>query len=71
MRRSLRQSLISGIAKLAPGQQSAPTPLCKWFEVRFYPPMQDLVVEEITTTQPDEQFMGVLRTALEGLQPGP
>jgi hypothetical protein len=33
--------------------------------------MQDLVVEEITTTQSDEQFMGELRTALEGLQPGP
>jgi hypothetical protein len=43
----------------------------KWFEVRFYPLIQDLVGEEITTTQPDEEFIGELRTSLEGLEPLP
>lgn len=43
----------------------------KWFEVRFYPLIQDLVGEELTTTQPDEEFIGELRTALEGMEPRP
>lgn len=40
----------------------------KWFEVRFYPLIQDLVGEEITATELDEEFMGDLRTVLEGLE---
>ncbi|MCP9850778.1 hypothetical protein [Cyanobium sp. Morenito 9A2] len=41
----------------------------KWFDVRFYPLIQDLVGEEITTTEVDEEFVGELRTALEGQEP--
>jgi hypothetical protein len=41
----------------------------KWFEVRFYPLIQDLVGEELTVTEPDLPFIGELPTALEGLQP--
>jgi hypothetical protein len=45
----------------------------KWFDVRLYTLIQDLVGEgvgkELTTTQPDEQFIGERRTALEGVQP--
>jgi hypothetical protein len=37
-------------------------PFRKWFEVRFYPLIQDLVGEE---------FIGELRTALEGVEPLP
>ncbi|NQV11481.1 MAG: hypothetical protein HQ527_10030 [Cyanobacteria bacterium] len=40
----------------------------KWFEVRFYPLIQDLVGEEITATELDEELMGDLRTVLEGLE---
>jgi len=40
----------------------------KWFEVRFYPLIQDLVGEELTATEVDEEFIGELRTALEGLE---
>jgi hypothetical protein len=40
----------------------------KWFEVRFYPLIQDLVGEEITATEVDEEFMGSMRTALEGME---
>ncbi|WP_094556927.1 hypothetical protein [Synechococcus sp. 1G10] len=43
----------------------------KWFEVRFYPLIQDLVGEELTATELDEEFIGELRTALEGLEQGP
>ena len=43
----------------------------KWFEVRFYPLIQDLVGEELTATEVDEEFIGELRTALEGLQSSP
>ena len=45
----------------------------KWFDVRLYTLIQDLVGEvvgkELTTTQPDEQCIGERRTALEGVQP--
>ena len=41
----------------------------KWFEVRFYPLIQDLVGEELTATEVDEEFIGELRTALEGVEP--
>ena len=43
----------------------------KWFEVRFYPLIQDLVGEELTATEVDEEFIGELRTALEGMEPRP
>jgi len=43
----------------------------KWFEVRFYPLIQDLVGEELTATEVDEAFIGELRTVLEGVEPGP
>jgi len=43
----------------------------KWFEVRFYPLIQDLVGEEITATEVDEEFIGELRTALERVEPRP
>ncbi|MCP9801200.1 hypothetical protein [Synechococcus sp. RedBA-s] len=39
----------------------------KWFEVRFYPLIQDLVGEELSATELDEKFIGELRTALEGV----
>ncbi len=39
----------------------------KWFEVRFYPLIQDLVDEELSATELDEEFIGELRTALEAL----
>jgi hypothetical protein len=39
----------------------------KWFEIRFYPMIQDLVGEELTATEVDEEFLGELRTALEGV----
>jgi hypothetical protein len=40
----------------------------KWFEVRFYPLIQDLVGEELSATEVDEEFISELRTALEGLE---
>jgi hypothetical protein len=40
----------------------------KWFEVRLYPLIQDLVGEEITATEVDEEFTGSMRTALEGME---
>ncbi len=43
----------------------------KWFEVRFYPLIQDLVGAEITATEANEEFTGELRTALEGLEQRP
>jgi len=43
----------------------------KWFEVRPYPLIQDLVGEEITVTEVDGEFMGSIRTALEGLEQRP
>lgn len=43
----------------------------KWFEVRFYPLIQDLVGEELTATELDEEFIGELHTALEGMEPDP
>ena len=41
----------------------------KWFEVRLHPLIQDLVGEELTATEVDEEFIGELRTALEGVEP--
>ncbi len=41
----------------------------KWFEVRFYPLIQDLVGEELTATEPDEAFIAELEAALEGADP--
>ncbi len=41
----------------------------KWFEVRFYPLIQDLVGEELSATELDEEFIGELRTTLDGLEP--
>jgi hypothetical protein len=41
----------------------------KWLEVRFYPLTQDLVGEEITATEVDEEFTGELRLALEEVKP--
>ncbi|MCP9796161.1 hypothetical protein [Cyanobium sp. Lug-B] len=43
----------------------------KWFEVRLYPLIQDLVSEELTATEVDEEFIGELHTALEGLHSSP
>ncbi|WP_158218584.1 hypothetical protein [Synechococcus sp. 1G10] len=40
----------------------------RWFEVRFFPLIKDLVDEELTGTELDEEFNGELRTALEGLE---
>jgi hypothetical protein len=40
----------------------------KCFEVRLYPLIQDLVGEEITASEVDEEFMGSMRTALEGME---
>ncbi|MEA5422033.1 MULTISPECIES: hypothetical protein [unclassified Synechococcus] len=42
-----------------------------WFEVRFHPLIQDLVDEELTATEVDEELIGELGTALEGLEPRP
>lgn len=41
----------------------------KWFDVRLYPLIQDLVSEELTATEVDEEFLGKLRTELQGLEP--
>ena len=38
----------------------------KWFEVRFYPLIQDLVGEELTATEMDEEFIGTQNKALAG-----
>jgi hypothetical protein len=35
---------------------------------RLYPLIQDLVGEDITVTEVDEEFMGSMRTALDGLE---
>ncbi|WP_216914366.1 MULTISPECIES: hypothetical protein [unclassified Synechococcus] len=43
----------------------------KWFDVRLYPLIQDLVGEELTATEVDEEFLGKLRTELEGLHSSP
>jgi hypothetical protein len=43
----------------------------KWFEVRFYPLIQDLVGEELTATELDEESFDGLGTAREGLEPRP
>jgi hypothetical protein len=43
----------------------------KWFEVLFYPLMQDLVDDVLTATQVDEAFIDGMRTAQEALQPRP
>ncbi|MCP9801870.1 hypothetical protein [Synechococcus sp. RedBA-s] len=40
----------------------------KWFEVCFYPLIQDLVGEELSAIELDEEFIGELRIALEGLE---
>jgi hypothetical protein len=36
----------------------------KWFEVRFYPLIQDLVGEELTATEMDEEFIGKVNKPL-------
>ena len=41
----------------------------KWFEVRFYPLIQDLVGEELTATEVEEEFIGELRPPVKGLAP--
>ncbi|WP_216909477.1 hypothetical protein [Synechococcus sp. CCY 0621] len=41
----------------------------KWFEERFCPLIQDLVGEELTATQVDEEFIVGLGAALEVLTP--
>lgn len=41
----------------------------KWFDVRLYPLIQDLVGEELTATQVDEEFIVGLGAALEALTP--
>ncbi len=41
----------------------------KWFEVRFYPLIQDLVGEELTATEVGEEFIVGLGAALEVLTP--
>ncbi|WP_216904471.1 hypothetical protein [Synechococcus sp. CCY 9618] len=43
----------------------------KWFGVRSYPLIQDLVGEDLTATEVDEEFIGELRIALEGLHSSP
>ena len=43
----------------------------KWFDVRLYPLVQDLVGEEITATEVDEAFIDELGPALEGLHSSP
>ena len=42
-----------------------------WPAERTYPLIQDLVGEELSATQVDEEFIGELRTALEGVEPLP
>ena len=43
----------------------------EWFELRLYPLIQDLVGAELSATEVDEEFIGELRTALEGMEPRP
>ncbi|HHG2225337.1 MULTISPECIES: hypothetical protein [unclassified Synechococcus] len=40
----------------------------KWFEVRLYPLIQDLMGEKLSATGVDEEFIGELHTSLEGLE---
>ena len=42
-----------------------------WFDIRFYPMIQDLVDDELTATEVDGEFIGEMRTALAGLDPLP
>jgi hypothetical protein len=42
-----------------------------WFDVRLYPLTQDLVGEELTAPEVDEEFIVGLGAALEGLEPRP
>jgi hypothetical protein len=43
----------------------------KWFDVRLYPLIQDLVGEELTVTEVDEEFLGELGASLEGPESPP
>ena len=43
----------------------------EWFELRLYPLIQDLVGAELSATEVDEEFIGELRMALEGMEPRP
>lgn len=43
----------------------------KWFEVRLYPLIQDLMGEKLSSTGVDEEFIVELRTSLEGLEQQP
>ncbi|MGL6134905.1 MAG: hypothetical protein ACRC1L_12055 [Prochlorococcaceae cyanobacterium] len=43
----------------------------KWFDVHFYPLIQDLLGEDLTATEVDEEFLGKLRTELQELEPRP
>jgi len=39
----------------------------EWFEVRFYPLIEDLVDEELEREEPDAEFIDAMRDALEDL----
>jgi len=43
----------------------------KWFDVRFYPLIQDLVGEELTATELDDEFVGNIATTLEAMAKAP
>ncbi len=43
----------------------------KWFDVRFYPLIQDLVADDLTATELDDEFVGSITTALEGMAKEP
>ena len=43
----------------------------KWFDVRRYPVIHDLVGEELTATGLVEEFLGKLRQGLEALERHP
>jgi endonuclease YncB( thermonuclease family) len=43
----------------------------KWFELRFYPLIQDLVGEELTATEMDQEFMGSCARRWRGWSSGP
>ncbi len=72
MRRSLTPRLDDWHRDTGTGLAERTYPMFrKWFDVRFYPLIQDLVGEELTATEVDEEFLGKLRTELQELEPRP
>jgi hypothetical protein len=73
LRRSIRRSLTPRLDDWHRDTGTGPAERTyevfhKWFDVRFYPLIQDLVGEELTATEVDEEFLEELRTELQELE---